>query len=163
MFRAAGAKITAVPVDAHGMFVDNLKQAGQIRLVHFTPSYQFPTGITMSLARSPFWALPTTVGNATRAEPSPYGGSLRKSEWLRNSKPSRLSFNAECMIAWPKSVHGSGRLCWVITNITLFPGTRLNCASSNVACAGYGRAFWSAAVSVHRCVGIALTRSAPLS
>ena len=36
----------------------------------------------------------TTVGNATRAEPSPYDGSLRKSEWLRNSKPSRLSFNA---------------------------------------------------------------------
>jgi RNA-directed DNA polymerase len=34
----------------------------------------------------------------------------RRSEWLRNSKPSRLSFNAGCMIAWPRSVHGSGRL-----------------------------------------------------
>ena len=69
------------------------------------------------------WASRTTVGNATRAEPSPSGGSLRKSEWLRSSKPSRLSFNAGCMIAWPKSVHGSGRSCWVITNTTLFPGT----------------------------------------
>jgi len=39
-------------------------------------------------------------GQRHKSEPSPYGGSLRKSEWLRNSKPSRLSFNAECMIAW---------------------------------------------------------------
>ena len=38
-------------------------------------------------------------------------GSLRKSEWLRSSKPSRSSFTAGCMIAWPKSVHGSGRWC----------------------------------------------------
>lgn len=51
MFRAAGANITAIPVDAHGMRIDNLKQAGQLRLVHLTPSYQFPTGRTMSLAR----------------------------------------------------------------------------------------------------------------
>ena len=105
------------------------------------------------------WASPTTVGNATRAEPSPYGGSLRRSEWLRSSKPSRLSFNAGCMIAWPMSVHGSGRLCWAITNTTLFPGTRLSCASSNFACAGYGRVFWSAAVSAQRCVGNVLPQS----
>jgi len=44
-------------------------------------------------------------------------------------------------------VRGSGRSCWVTTNTTLFPGTRLSCASSNFACVGYGRAFWSAAVS----------------
>src|SRR6266536_3702098 len=50
------------------------------------------------------------MGNATRAELSPSGGSLRRSEWLRNSKPSRLSFNAGCMIAWPRSVHGSGKV-----------------------------------------------------
>jgi RNA-directed DNA polymerase len=92
-------------------------------------------------------------GQRQRAEPSPYGGSLRRSEWSRSSKPSRPSFNAGCMIAWPKSVRGSGRLCWVITNTTLFPGTRLSCASSNFACAGYGRVFWSAAVSAPRCVG----------
>jgi hypothetical protein len=82
---------------------------------------------------SPSWTSPTTVGNATRAEPSPYGGSLRRSEWLRSSKPSRLSFNAGGIIAWPKSVRGSGRLYWVIINTTLFPGTRLSCASSNFA------------------------------
>ncbi len=84
---------------------------------------------------------------------SPYGGSPRRSEWLRNSKPSRLSFDAGCMIAWPMSVLGSGRLCWATTNTMLFPGTRLSCASSNFACAGYGRVFWSAAVSAQRCVG----------
>jgi hypothetical protein len=98
-------------------------------------------------------------GNATRAEPSPYGGSLRRSEWLRNSEPSRLSFNAECMIAWPRSVHGSGRLCWDIANTTQFPGTRCSCASSNYACAGYGRVFWFAAASAHRCVGNVLPQS----
>ena len=65
--------------------------------------------------------------------------SLRRSAWLRNSKPSRLSFDAGCMIAWPMSVLGSGRLCWAITNTTLFPETRLSCVSSNFACAGYGR------------------------
>ena len=32
-------------------------------------------------------------------------------------------------------------------------GFRLSCASSSFACAGYGRAFWSAAVSAQRCVG----------
>ena len=82
---------------------------------------------------------PLLVGNATRAEPSPYGGSPRRSAWLRNSKPSRLSFSAGCIIAWPKSAHGSGRLCWVTTNTTLFPETRHSYASSNFACVGYGK------------------------
>ena len=80
-----------------------------------------------------FLASLTTVGSATRAEPSPYGGLLRKSEWFRSLKPLRLSFNARCRIATPMLVLGSGKLCWVITNTTLFPGTRLSCASSNFA------------------------------
>jgi len=82
-----------------------------------------------------------------------------KSEWLRNSKPSRLSFNAGCIIAWPKSVHGSGRLCWVITNTTQSPGTRLSYASLSFACAGSGRVFWSAAASAPRCGGSVLPQS----
>ncbi len=52
-----------------------------------------------------------------------------------------------------------GRSCKGITNITLFPGTRLSCASSNFACAGYGRVFWSAAASADRCVGNGLAQS----
>src|SRR6266481_107015 len=106
-----------------------------------------------------FLGFTTTVGDATRAEPSPYGGLLRKSEWLRNSKPSRLSFNAGCMIAWPMSVPGSGRLCWVITNTTQSPGTRLSCASLSFACAGSGRVFWSAGASAPRCGGNDLPQS----
>jgi hypothetical protein len=105
------------------------------------------------------WASPTTVGSATRAEPSPYGGLLRQREWFRSLKPSRLSFNAGCMIAWPMSVRGSGRLCWVTTNTTLFPGTRHSCASSNFACVSYGRVFWSAVVNAQRCVGNVLPQS----
>jgi RNA-directed DNA polymerase len=38
-------------------------------------------------------------GQRHKSGPSPYGESPRKSEWLRNSKPSRLSFNAGCMVA----------------------------------------------------------------
>jgi GntR family transcriptional regulator / MocR family aminotransferase len=52
VFRAAGAKILAVPVDAEGL---NL-EAGRARhatprIVYVTPAHQFPTGVTMSLRR----------------------------------------------------------------------------------------------------------------
>jgi GntR family transcriptional regulator / MocR family aminotransferase len=51
-FRAVGAKICAVPVDAEGLDLD----AGQRRwpsprLVYVTPAHQFPLGMTMSLRR----------------------------------------------------------------------------------------------------------------
>jgi hypothetical protein len=59
----------------------------------------------------------------------------------QSSKPSRLSFNAERVIAWPRSMHGSERLCWVITNTTQSPETRLSCASLSFVIAGYGRVF----------------------
>jgi len=82
-----------------------------------------------------------------------------KKRMVANSRPSRLSFNAECMIAWPKSVHGSGRLCWVITNTTQCPGTRLSCASLSFACAGSGRVFWSAVANAPKCGGNVLPQS----
>jgi GntR family transcriptional regulator/MocR family aminotransferase len=50
-FGAAGASVTAVPVDAEGIRVERLRCVAGIRLAYVTPSYQFPTGITMSLAR----------------------------------------------------------------------------------------------------------------
>jgi hypothetical protein len=71
---------------------------------------------------SPSWALPISVGSATRREPSPSGGLRRRSGWWRSSKPSRLSFNAGSMIARPRSVHGSGRLFWVIAKYHAVPG-----------------------------------------
>jgi GntR family transcriptional regulator/MocR family aminotransferase len=51
-FRAAGARLRPVPVDADGLVVSRLPApARPPRLVYVTPSHQFPTGATMSLAR----------------------------------------------------------------------------------------------------------------
>src|ERR1017187_9112851 len=80
------------------------------------------------------WALPTSVGNATRPRPSPSGGSLRKSEWLRGSRPSRLSFDAVSMIAPAKSVYyGFGAWSPATTNIMPSPATSISCAPSDIA------------------------------
>jgi GntR family transcriptional regulator/MocR family aminotransferase len=43
------ARVHGVPVDDEGLVVDALPSAA--RLVHVTPSHQFPTGVTLSLAR----------------------------------------------------------------------------------------------------------------
>ena len=47
--RAHGARVVGVRTDEDGMVVDELPQ--EARLVHVTPSHQFPSGKTMSLAR----------------------------------------------------------------------------------------------------------------
>ena len=49
VLRAAGARISAVPVDAEGIDVDALP--ADARLVYVTPSHQFPLGVAMSPAR----------------------------------------------------------------------------------------------------------------
>jgi GntR family transcriptional regulator/MocR family aminotransferase len=49
LFRSLGARVTGVPVDAEGLDVAALP--GDTRLVHVTPSHQFPLGTPMSLAR----------------------------------------------------------------------------------------------------------------
>lgn len=48
-FRAAGAKVVPVPVDAQGIVVDRLP--ADAKLVYVTPSHQFPLGMAMSLTR----------------------------------------------------------------------------------------------------------------
>jgi GntR family transcriptional regulator/MocR family aminotransferase len=49
---AAGARIVPVPVDAEGLDVTaGAARAPDARLVHVTPSHQYPLGVTMSLAR----------------------------------------------------------------------------------------------------------------
>ena len=48
-FVAAGAKIVGVPVDEHGLIVEQLPD--KARLVYVTPSHQFPLGMPMSLER----------------------------------------------------------------------------------------------------------------
>ena len=49
LFAAAGARVTGVPVDEHGLVVDALPAGA--RLVYTTPSHQFPLGGVMSLGR----------------------------------------------------------------------------------------------------------------
>ena len=49
---AAGARLVPVPVDEQGLVVEiGRKRCESARLVATTPSHQFPTGVTMSLAR----------------------------------------------------------------------------------------------------------------
>jgi GntR family transcriptional regulator/MocR family aminotransferase len=51
-FAAAGARIVPVPVDAAGLDVAaGRRGAAGARLAYVTPSHQFPTGVTMSMAR----------------------------------------------------------------------------------------------------------------
>ncbi len=50
-FRAAGAALIPVPVDAEGIQLPGATRPGVARLVYTTPSHQFPTGATMSIGR----------------------------------------------------------------------------------------------------------------
>lgn len=49
LFRALGANVVPVPVDAEGLIVDKLPPTA--RAVYVTPSHQFPLGVAMSLPR----------------------------------------------------------------------------------------------------------------
>ena len=51
-FRAAGAQLVTVPVDAEGLQVATLQRRGaNVRAVYTTPSHQYPLGMTMSASR----------------------------------------------------------------------------------------------------------------
>ncbi|WP_104202815.1 PLP-dependent aminotransferase family protein [Billgrantia saliphila] len=50
-FAAAGLDMTPVAVDEEGMSVASLAGRGCPRLIYVTPSHQYPSGVTMSLAR----------------------------------------------------------------------------------------------------------------
>ena len=49
LFAAVGATVYPVPVDADGLLVGSIPSS--VRLAHVTPSHQFPTGVSLSLAR----------------------------------------------------------------------------------------------------------------
>jgi GntR family transcriptional regulator/MocR family aminotransferase len=53
VFLAHGAELSPAPVDESGIIVDSLnsKSKSGLKLVHVTPSHQFPTGVTLSLSR----------------------------------------------------------------------------------------------------------------
>ncbi len=48
-FRAAGAAVSAIPLDAHGMAITSHKETP--RLIFVTPSHQYPTGRLMPIGR----------------------------------------------------------------------------------------------------------------
>jgi len=50
-FAVAGGKVIGVPVDEEGMDCSCLEQLQDCRLAYVTPAHQYPTGVTMSLAR----------------------------------------------------------------------------------------------------------------
>ncbi|MGH9673016.1 MAG: PLP-dependent aminotransferase family protein [Bryobacteraceae bacterium] len=51
-FRAAGARVVAVPVDAEGLDVDEgIRRMESARLAYVTPSHQWPLGAVMTLRR----------------------------------------------------------------------------------------------------------------
>ncbi|UVL19273.1 PLP-dependent aminotransferase family protein [Pseudomonas sp. B21-044] len=50
-FALAGARVRGVPVDEEGMDCARLAELPDCRLAYVTPAHQYPTGVTMSLAR----------------------------------------------------------------------------------------------------------------
>ncbi|MNM43378.1 HTH-type transcriptional regulatory protein GabR [compost metagenome] len=50
-FAVAGGKVMGVAVDEEGMDCQQLQQLADCRLAYVTPAHQYPTGVTMSLAR----------------------------------------------------------------------------------------------------------------
>ncbi|MGH2448243.1 MAG: PLP-dependent aminotransferase family protein [Chloroflexota bacterium] len=50
-FESARLEVTSIPVDAGGMNIEALRDTGPHRMVHVTPSHQYPTGVTMPLSR----------------------------------------------------------------------------------------------------------------
>ena len=50
-FALAGARLQGIAVDEQGLDTAALEQAGDCRLVYVTPSHQYPSGVTLSLAR----------------------------------------------------------------------------------------------------------------
>ena len=49
--QAHGARLLPIQVDAEGMRVEALPRGSAVRVIHVSPSHQFPTGATMSLVR----------------------------------------------------------------------------------------------------------------
>lgn len=50
-FAIAGGRVRGVPVDDEGLDCAKLAQLADCRLAYVTPAHQYPTGVTMSLAR----------------------------------------------------------------------------------------------------------------
>lgn len=108
-FRRTGAKIVAGPVDDQGLRLPPSGGAG-ISLVYTTPSRQFPTGVSLSLAR--------------RIALIDYAG--RSGAWVvEDDYDSELRYGAPPLPSL-QSLDGSGRVIYVGTfSKLLFPSLRL--------------------------------------
>ena len=101
--RAHGANVAPVPVDSGGLSVEALEQLHPApRLVHLTPSHQFPTGAAMGTERRRqllAWAFATMRSSSTTTT----AGSIRQGlshlppmmPWVWSSTLER------CPVCWP--------------------------------------------------------------
>ena len=110
-FEAAGARAVPVAVDPQGLDVAcGARLAPRARIVHVTPSHQFPTGATMSLARRR--ALLEWAGRA--------------SAWIVEDDYDHEFRHAGRPVMPLQALDSEGRVFYIgtFTN-TLFPGLRL--------------------------------------
>lgn len=113
VFRAVGAEIVPVPVDAEGFDLMRAeKRSDAAKLIYITPSHQYPTGVTMSLARR-----------------------LNLLEWARKNSAWIIEddYNSEFRyagrpLASLQNLDNFGRVIYVGTfSKTIFPALRLGC------------------------------------
>lgn len=113
VFRAVGARVVPVPVDAEGFdLAEAARRGSAAKLVYITPSHQYPTGVTMSLARR-----------------------LSLLDWARRAGAWIIEddYNSEFRysgrpLASLQNLDRSGRVIYVGTfSKTIFPALRLGC------------------------------------
>ena len=113
VFRAVGAQVCAVPVDAEGFdLASATERSATADLVYITPSHQYPIGVTMSLARR-----------------------LSLLEWARKTRAWIIEddYNSEFRyagrpLASLQNLDQTGRVIYVGTfSKTIFPALRLGC------------------------------------
>lgn len=112
-FRAAGADLRGLPVDAEGIRVPDGREAGVPRLVYCTPASQMPLGIPMSLPRRAA-LLAAAVRHGAWVVEDDYD-----SEYRYGSRPFPTLFESD----------PAGRVIYLGTfSKTLFPGMRIGFA-----------------------------------
>ena len=98
-FAATGARLVPVPLDRHGFDVAAARAAAPSpRLVHVTPSHQYPLGITMPLARRNelrAWC----AGTGTWIVEDDYGSELRHDRRRELPAIHALTKNDACIYA----------------------------------------------------------------
>jgi GntR family transcriptional regulator/MocR family aminotransferase len=113
IFHSNGGEIVPVSVDAEGFsLAEAERQSSAAKLVYITPSHQYPTGVTMSLARR-----------------------LSLLEWARNNDSWLIEddYNSEFRytgrpLASLQNLDNFGRVIYVGTfSKTVFPALRLGC------------------------------------